>query len=316
MNEEIPIINSTPINNTQPTTTVEQEPQKNSLRDKFLNGLKIFLAFIISVGAVYIFLTAPAYYSKIKYFFAKSNQPKVAELVPEGKTSGSVFLPEVQKSAAQIAQQNATNNSTTPVTNQNLALADLDNNSLIIPKINVKAPIIWSSPFDEATMLENLRKGVVHYGFTPLPDSGKGPIFISGHSSYYWWDKGQYKTVFANLDQLENGDEIALAYNNMVYIYKVYEKITVKPDQVDVLNQVNEPILALMTCTPAGTNLRRLIIKAKQISPSTGAQTQQSQTGNKPTISSPTPTPQPQITPKILGPTDKIYFFPWMPWRP
>jgi LPXTG-site transpeptidase (sortase) family protein len=306
-----------PDNSAQNLAEEQEEPQGSSLRDKFFNGLKIFLAFIISVGAVYIFLTAPAYYAKIKYFFAKSNQPKVAELVPENKTTGTVFLPEVKKSASQAAQQNTAGTTTPSTQNQNLALSDLENNNLIIPKINVKAPIVWNSPFDEKTMLANLQKGVVHYGFTPLPDSGKGPIFISGHSSYYWWDKGQYKTIFANLDQLENDDEIALAYNNVVYIYKVYEKITVKPDQVDVLNSVDEPILVLMTCTPAGTNLRRLIVKARQISPTTN-QTQQS-TNNQPvTTNTPTPTvtPYSQPTPTVLGPSSKLYLFPWMPWRP
>ncbi|MCL5795607.1 MAG: sortase [Patescibacteria group bacterium] len=301
-------------NQTETQTEEQNEPRGSSLKDKVVNGLKIFLAFILAVIAVYLFLTAPAYYSKIKYLLTKSNQPKVAELVPENKTNSTVLLPEVKKSTSQTAQQTPTNGASAAASNQNLALSDLDNDNLIIPKINIKAPIVWNSPFEEKTMLANLQKGVVHYGFTPLPDSGKGPIFISGHSSYYWWDKGQYKTVFANLDQLENGDEIALAYNNVVYIYRVYEKITVKPEQVDVLNQVDEPILALMTCTPAGTNLRRLIIKAKQISPSRGAQNQTNE--NKPVVTSPTPMPQPQTTPKVLGPTDRIYFFPWMPWRP
>jgi sortase A len=114
-------------------------------------------------------------------------------------------------------------------------------------------------------MLENLQKGVVHYAGTPLPGEGKGPIFISGHSSYYSWDPGQYKTVFTNLDKLSEGDLIQIKYNDQLYTYRVYETVVVNPDQVDVLNSVNEPTLDLMTCVPVGTNQQRLIIKAKQI---------------------------------------------------
>jgi len=135
---------------------------------------------------------------------------------------------------------------------------------IYIAKIGKKAPVVWNSAPDEQTMLNNLHNGVVHYAGTALPGSGKGPIFISGHSSYYWWDSGKYKTVFATLDKLATGDEIKINYENTVYTYKVYDKQVVLPDQVDVLKPTNEPVLALMTCVPVGTNLKRLIVWARQ----------------------------------------------------
>src|SRR3990167_11145314 len=109
-------------------------------------------------------------------------------------------------------------------------------------------------------MLENLQKGVVHYAGTALPGTGKGPIFITGHSSYYWWDKGKYKTIFATLDKVSAGDEIKINYDNVIRTYKVYDKTIVLPEQVEVLKPLNEPVLVLMTCVPVGTNLKRLLI--------------------------------------------------------
>lgn len=114
-------------------------------------------------------------------------------------------------------------------------------------------------------MLENLQKGVAHYGGTDLPNPLTGNVFITGHSSYYWWDSGQYKTVFALLDQLKSGDQVALTYQQQVYVYQVYESLVVKPSQVDVLDTTERPILSLMTCTPVGTSLNRLIVRANLV---------------------------------------------------
>ena len=272
----------------------EEQPSSGSFwGKKVINFLKLILAFFLTAVAVYIILTAPAYWSKIQYYFAHRNDTTQPEFALPKNSQTTVYLPDVQNNTNEPAN-----------TAKKLTLADLENNYLIIPKLDIKVPIVWGSDPDEKIMLENLQKGVVHYGSTPLPDSGKGPVFITGHSSYYWWDKGLYKTIFANLDQLDSNDEIALAYNNIVYIYKVFDKIVVSPTQTEVLDQVNEPILDLMTCVPIGTNLNRLIIKARQISPTKTI---------KETIKS-TPSTQggtSSDSPKYLGPTDGLELLPW-----
>lgn len=238
------------------------QPSENSLKDKLINTAKIALAVTVSATCVYFFLTAPAYYEKVKYYFSKKTPQQ--ELAT---TSQTITLPAVQNNPS------TSNSSPTNTSTSQLTLADLSNDTLIIPKIDIKAPIIWNSPTDEESMQANLQNGVVQYGNTALPGTGKGPIFITGHSSYYWWDRGLYKTVFANLDQLSSGDEIALAYNDIVYIYKVTETKVVDPSNVEVLDPVNKPVLTLMTCVPVGTNLRRLIVNAEQISPSVNGST-------------------------------------------
>ena len=92
-------------------------------------------------------------------------------------------------------------------------------------------------------------------------------MFITGHSSYYTWDPGKFKDVFALLGKLDTGDRFYVYYDQIQYVYEIYEKIEVQPTNVDVLTQPSDKKMAtLMTCTPVGTTLRRMIIKADQVS--------------------------------------------------
>lgn len=136
------------------------------------------------------------------------------------------------------------------------------NNNLFIPKISVDAPISWNINSNDT--LPALEKGVAQYAGTALPGQ-IGNIFISGHSSYYWWKEGSYKEVFALLDQLQKGDKIYITYEKKVYVYQVTDKKVVKPTDVEVLDQTDTKTLSLMTCFPVGTNINRLVVTAKQL---------------------------------------------------
>lgn len=144
---------------------------------------------------------------------------------------------------------------------------------IIIPSINTNVPVV-DVPEDKLiernwTALENeiqnaLRSGVVHYPGTPLPGES-GNVVITGHSSYYPWDPGRFKDVFAVLHNLSPGDEIIIFHRQQKYTYQVTETSKVFPYEVDVLNDYNDDRLTLITCTPIGTNLKRLIITAKPV---------------------------------------------------
>jgi LPXTG-site transpeptidase (sortase) family protein len=117
----------------------------------------------------------------------------------------------------------------------------------------------------ENKIQDTLRTGVVHYPYTANPDQ-YGNVFITGHSSYYPWDKGQYKDIFALLHKLEIGDEYSIYYKGKKFTYRVKEKFEVKPDDISVLEQpTDQKISTLMTCTPIGTVLRRLIVRAELV---------------------------------------------------
>jgi LPXTG-site transpeptidase (sortase) family protein len=119
---------------------------------------------------------------------------------------------------------------------------------------------------NEASIQKDLESGVVHYANTALPgEAGNSVIF--GHSSNDWWEPGNYKFVFVLLDKLAVGDTFSVNYNSKQYIYKVSETKVVLPTDLSVLNSTTDPEMTLITCTPPGTSWKRLIVKAKQISP-------------------------------------------------
>lgn len=137
---------------------------------------------------------------------------------------------------------------------------------IIIPKINVTAPIVYTTSNDEKVIQENLTKGVVHYKGTAEPGT-VGNSFITGHSSNFWWIKGNYNYVFVNLNKLVVGDQAKIYHNGNKYVYQVKEIKVVEPTDTSVLTPTDTPTLTLMTCTPTGTNWKRLIVSFDQVSP-------------------------------------------------
>lgn len=145
---------------------------------------------------------------------------------------------------------------------------------IVIPKIAKNIPILTVG--DESRIAENwvkleadiqkaLRDGVVHYPGTANPGEF-GNAFITGHSSYYPWDDGRYKDVFAALHNLEKGDEYYIFHKGKKYKYVITEIKVVPPSDVSVLDQnYNHKESTLMTCTPVGTAKNRLILKAEQV---------------------------------------------------
>lgn len=150
---------------------------------------------------------------------------------------------------------------------------------LIIPRLGLHAPII--SPSTDSLLredwkqLENdiqdsLEDGVVHYPGTAEPGQA-GNFFVTGHSSYFPWAEGQYKSIFARLGELAVGDEFWVYHGGDKYRYVIDLKKEIYPSDVSVLDQpTGKRMATLMTCTPVGTTLRRLIITAQEVDPVTG----------------------------------------------
>lgn len=142
---------------------------------------------------------------------------------------------------------------------------------LIIPKINVDAPVVYDVPsLAEDVVQSKLKDGVVHY---PIPGASSVPgqtgnTVILGHSSNDVFDDGDYKFVFVQLDKLNKGDTFYLNYNGTRYTYSIIEKKIIDPTEVGELVINNgKPLATLVTCTPPGTALKRLVVIAEQISP-------------------------------------------------
>jgi len=219
---------------------------------------KYAVIFSLIFAAIFTLANGPALWQKLKYFWKTEykNQPYSNYPNINANNSQQVFLPDIGNipSSTQVS----------------LNELKIENNHLMIVKINVDAPIVWQ--VDENNILANLKNGVVHYKGTALPGQN-GNIFITGHSSNYWWEKGNYNHVFALLPQMVVGDIIIINYNNTKYAYRVSNVFEVKPSQLSVLAPTPTPILTLMTCVPVGTTLRRLIVQADQIWPSASEST-------------------------------------------
>ena len=132
-----------------------------------------------------------------------------------------------------------------------------------IPKINVKNGLVKTNSFEM-----NPDDFIGLYAGTSLPGE-KGNMFLYGHSVMpFLFNEKNYKTIFSNLHKLEEGDEVIVRFNNKRYVYEVMEKMIRKPEEINPLDLVSSEFkegatLSLMTCTPPGTSLKRLIVNAK-----------------------------------------------------
>jgi len=171
---------------------------------------------------------------------------------------------------------------------------------LIVPKISVDVPIIWTADAaNENSLNAAMDKGVAWFniqGASAKPGE-KGNFALSGHSSNDWLDQGNYKFIFARLEQLGEGDTIYVNYNSTRYVYTVSKKQVVKPTDVSALAVgTDKPRITLITCTPLGTALNRLLVFADQVSPDPNSATQ----ANTKTTSLGTATQMPSNSPTFL----------------
>ncbi len=162
------------------------------------------------------------------------------------------------------------------VIDPNASLQVSDDPVLVIPKINVNVPIIWDTTPDQKSQMAAMENGIAWFGI-PGANSKPGQIgntVLSGHSSNDFIDGGSYKFVFALLDRLKEGDVFYVHYEGIRYTYTVTRTEVVEPTDVDALiYDTNKPIVTLITCTPLGTALNRLLITAEQVSPNPASAT-------------------------------------------
>jgi len=145
---------------------------------------------------------------------------------------------------------------------------------LIIPKINVDVPVTYDVGTDNASQMAAMANGLAHF---PVAGASSHPgeignTVLAGHSSNDLFDTGDYKFIFAQLDKMAVGDTIYANYKGKRYTYVVTQTKVVQPTDVSALvYPTTKPILTLITCTPLGTALNRLLVTAEQVSPDPSA---------------------------------------------
>ena len=134
-----------------------------------------------------------------------------------------------------------------------------------IPKINVASQIIPNvDPFNETEYRKSLENGIAHAKDTSLPGE-KGTSFLFAHSSDLPWRITRYNVAFFRLPELQKGDIIIISKDRKLYKYKVTDKKTVWPNEVNYLLETKKTQLILQTCVPIGTSFQRLLVFAEPI---------------------------------------------------
>ncbi|PIT97353.1 hypothetical protein COT77_01910 [Candidatus Berkelbacteria bacterium CG10_big_fil_rev_8_21_14_0_10_41_12] len=232
-----------------PEELVVHKSRRNFLA-KRIAGFFIELIFFSSV--VFVLINFPAYLKIIKFNLDPQSFVRDFGIQEEIALQARVQnKPDSDKADGQAEQKTKEHKSN---------FYKLEDNHIYIEKIGVSAPIVWDVESDQ--IADKLSQGVVHISGSSKPDKDKN-TFLTGHSSNYWWDKGDYNTVFALLPSLEKENKIVITYRGVIYKYKVVEKKEVTKKEVE--NYIDLPqkkSLTIMTCVPVGTNLRRLIIIA------------------------------------------------------
>ena len=109
---------------------------------------------------------------------------------------------------------------------------------IAIPKIN-KVLEISDGTFDGKRWVVS-ETGVSFYVNSSLPKQG-GNTVLYGHNK---------TVILGGLNLLKVGDKIELTLDNgEVLTYEVYETKTIKPTDVDILNQTSESRLTIYTCS-------------------------------------------------------------------
>jgi len=131
-----------------------------------------------------------------------------------------------------------------------------------IPKIGAQAKIIPNiNPWNRPEYMRALQAGVAQAKGTSLPGQ-RGTMYLFAHSSQEPWEITRDNIPFLRLGELNPNDIIYIYRGGRRYIYKVAYIKEVWPNEVGYLLNAKKNQLILQTCTPVGTDLKRLLVFA------------------------------------------------------
>lgn len=135
--------------------------------------------------------------------------------------------------------------------------------TLVIPKINAVGRIIENvDPWNQNEYRELLKRGIAQGKGFANPGE-KGPVFLFAHSTGTPWEITHYNTVFLRLTELKINDKVQVWYKGKEHRYSIYRIEEVYPAEIEKVTEEKEADLILQTCTPLGTDWKRLLVFAK-----------------------------------------------------
>ena len=136
--------------------------------------------------------------------------------------------------------------------------------SIEIPKIEVVAPLVFVDSLEITEIKKGLDLGVVHFSDSVLPGE-VGQTIILGHSAPPNFPNIKYYWVFVRIEELIEGDEVFVFFNNRKYQYIVKQKFFLEKGeeipQDSLTNNTN--VLLLISCWPPETAARRIAVQAE-----------------------------------------------------
>ena len=220
---------------------------KRKSSKKHLAALTLFLGLILLISAVYPILSFSIKYSSK---FSQILSPLSTTFYNQKTILGQSNTDYTHLSNWFVEKDTFVNNDTSsPDTPTSYTLS--------IPKLKIKDANV-------AIGGEDLKKSLVQYQNTAFPGQ-LGNTVVFGHSVLpQFFNPKSYLTIFSTLYKLKQGDEIFVDYDNINYKYVVEQIFEVKPSDLTVLEQrFDGRFLSIITCSPPGTYLRRLVVKAK-----------------------------------------------------
>ncbi|MFN8454090.1 MAG: sortase [Anaerolineae bacterium] len=135
---------------------------------------------------------------------------------------------------------------------------------LVIPKLNLDAPVVIAPIKDQTWQVDHLGQAVGHLEGTAPPGSDSN-IVLAGHVTL----SASVYGPFAGLGQLTSGDEVLVYAGDQAFQYIIDGYQTVDRTAVDVTYPTTTGQLTLITCNnwsgTEGRYLQRLIVKAHLI---------------------------------------------------
>lgn len=156
-----------------------------------------------------------------------------------------IKVKHIQEKIEKNIEENLENNKAEEKTEQEVIFDNGEIGFIIIPIIEVKAPI------KEGTTSDILKYSVGHFSKTKL---WNGNVTLASHNG------GSYAHYFSRINELKNGEEIIYITNMGERRYQVIENKIIEETDTNILENTKENIITLITCVKGQKNKRQCII--------------------------------------------------------
>lgn len=178
---------------------------------------------------------------------------------PGLEPSGSVVSPlEVENTRALLGEEPA--EARNEIEKEEEAARDTGVIRLSVPRLGITNLPVPTA----ATQAELNREGIIRLEATGPPGAEGSNTFIVGHALGY--PSTRVRFVFRHLEKMKPGDEITLNSGGERYTFRVYDRLTVRPQDYWVTYPITgKTVISLQSCTPYPTFENRIVVRGELV---------------------------------------------------